>query len=121
MSTATLVRTAVVRRARNRRARSASSHLAAKARKRLEEHQHFTARSHLFQISQVRDVLTVRGKVPCFYLRRLLLKVLRGIEGIRGINNEVDVVSSRGLSSERRTTRFENTQSYAANGEFARR
>ena len=120
MSTATLVQTAVVRRSRKRRTRSASAHLAEKARKRLEEHQHFTGRSHLFQFSQVSDVLTVRGKVPCFYLRRLLLKVLRSIEGIRGINNEVDVVSSRGLSSRRRTARFEYTGSSSYNGAFAR-
>ena len=121
MSTATLVRTAVIRRTRKRRTRSASAHLAETAKKRLEEHQHFHGRSHLFQIYQVGDVLTVRGKVPCFYLRRLLQKVLRGIEGVRSINNEVDVVSSRGLSSLRRSSRFECDESSNPIGDLPRR
>ncbi len=44
--------------------------------------------------------LTLRGGVPSFYLKQLLQELLRGIEGVKSIVNDVDVVSATGLSSE---------------------
>ena len=43
--------------------------------------------------------LTLRGCVPSFYLKQVLQELLRGIEHIERIENDVAVVSSTGLSS----------------------
>ena len=45
--------------------------------------------------------LTLRGRVPNFYLKQVLQELVRGIERVKLITNSVDVVSSTGLSSER--------------------
>ncbi len=44
-------------------------------------------------------VLTLRGKLPTFYLKQVLQSWLRDVEGVEQINNQVDVVSATGLSS----------------------
>ena len=46
-------------------------------------------------------VLTLRGRVPSFYLKQMAQSVLANIEGVDRIDNRVDVVSPRGLSSVR--------------------
>jgi hypothetical protein len=47
--------------------------------------------------------LTLEGSVATFYLKQLLQTLLRGVENVERIANDVDVVSSTGLSSERPT------------------
>jgi hypothetical protein len=47
-------------------------------------------------------VLTLRGRVPTFYLKQLLQSWLKDLDGVREIDNQVDVVSATGLSSEPR-------------------
>ncbi len=44
--------------------------------------------------------LTIQGCVPSFHLKQVLQELLRNIEGIRRIENSVDVVNSNGLSSD---------------------
>ena len=46
------------------------------------------------------EMLTLRGCVPSFHLKQVLQELLRGIEEVQCIANNVDVVSSSGLSSE---------------------
>ena len=46
--------------------------------------------------------LTLRGRVPNFYLKQVLQELLHGIERVKRITNSVDVVSS---SHEHRTVR----------------
>lgn len=46
-------------------------------------------------------VLTLSGRVPSFYLKQMAQTVLANIEGVDRIDNRVDVVSPRGLSSVR--------------------
>ncbi len=46
-------------------------------------------------------LLTLRGKVPSFYLKQMLQEFVRGIEHVVKIDNQVDVVCSNGLSSVR--------------------
>lgn len=46
-------------------------------------------------------VLRLTGKVPSFYLKQVLQEWMRGAEGVRRIQNDVDVVSAQGLSSVR--------------------
>jgi hypothetical protein len=45
--------------------------------------------------------LTLEGSVASFYLRQILQSMLRSVENVDRIANDVDVVSSTGLSSER--------------------
>jgi osmotically-inducible protein OsmY len=45
--------------------------------------------------------LTLYGQVPSYYMKQVLQTLLRGIEEVEQINNEVDVVSVTGLSSVR--------------------
>jgi hypothetical protein len=70
-------------------------------RKELDGHCHFRGRVNGFQFQHRDGVLTVRGRVPSFYLRQLLEKVLKRIDGVQRINNQVDVVCCDGLSSVR--------------------
>jgi hypothetical protein len=48
--------------------------------------------------------LTLRGRVPTFYLKQVLQTMLGGLEGVDRIDNQVDVVNSEGLSSVRRVS-----------------
>ena len=49
-------------------------------------------------------LLTLRGIVPTFYVKQVIFSLVEDLEseGIKGINDEIDVVSPRGLSSVRR-------------------
>ncbi len=44
-------------------------------------------------------VLTIRGRLTSFYLKQVLQTLLRDLDGVNQINNQVDVVGSTGLSS----------------------
>jgi hypothetical protein len=44
--------------------------------------------------------LTLRGRVPNYYLKQVLQELLHGIERVKLITNSVDVVSATGISSE---------------------
>jgi hypothetical protein len=46
-------------------------------------------------------VLTLRGRVPTHALKSMLERILSRVEGVDQIDNQVDVVSSTGLSSVR--------------------
>ena len=48
----------------------------------------------------VRGTLTLEGCVPTFYMKQILQTMLRDLEHVDQVSNEVDVVSSTGLSSE---------------------
>jgi hypothetical protein len=43
----------------------------------------------------------VRGRVPSFYLSKLLDSVLKRVDGVHVVDNQVDVVCCDGLSSVR--------------------
>lgn len=74
-----------------------------RARRALDHHVHFRGRSDGFQFEYRDGVLTVRGRVPTFYLKQLLGSILKRIDGVRYVENQVDVVCSHGLSSVRRS------------------
>lgn len=48
-------------------------------------------------------ILTLRGTVPSFYLKQVLQTMLMDVPGVRRVDNRVDVISSAGLSSVRRS------------------
>jgi hypothetical protein len=64
-------------------------------------HGHFRGRAHRFQFVQQDDRLIVRGCVPSFYLKQVLQTALMDVDGVRLVDNQVDVVASDGLSSVR--------------------
>jgi hypothetical protein len=66
----------------------------------VESHQYFRRRAGRFEFQCDEDVLIVRGSVPSFYLKQVLQSVLRDVEGVRGIDNRVIVISSHGLSGQ---------------------
>lgn len=70
-----------------------------RARKELDRHRHFRGRADGFQFEHRDGALTVRGRVPSFHLRQLLERTLKRVDGVRTINNQVDVVCCDGLSS----------------------
>ena len=58
--------------------------------------------AHHFRFIEFRfhdGVLTLFGRVPTFHLKAILQSLLRGIEGVNRIDNQVSVVSATGLSS----------------------
>ena len=69
------------------------------ARQLLAQHEHFRGRAQTFEFGEYDQVLIVRGQVPSFYLKQVLQVVLRDVQGIRRIDNRVDVVCPDGLSS----------------------
>ncbi len=72
-----------------------------RARKELDGHCHFRGRVNEFQFEHRDGVLTVRGRVPTFYLKQLLQTILKRVDGVQRIDNRVDVVCCDGLSSVR--------------------
>lgn len=48
-----------------------------------------------------RGTLTLNGCVPTFYMKQMLQTLVRDVEHVERIVNDVDVVSSTGLSSVR--------------------
>ena len=71
------------------------------ARQVLDRHCHFRGRVDGFQFENREGVLTVRGRVPSFYLKHLLENVLLRVDGVQSVDNQVDVVCCDGLSSVR--------------------
>jgi hypothetical protein len=67
----------------------------------VDKHCHFHGRAGGFQFVQQDDVLIVRGQVPSYYLKQVLQTALKDVDGIRWVDNQVDVVSCNGLSSSR--------------------
>lgn len=63
----------------------------------VEEQMHFAGRSHRFEFDLRDDVLVIRGNVPSFYLKQVLQNALKGLEGVRRIDNQVTVVSGEYL------------------------
>jgi hypothetical protein len=72
-----------------------------RARQAVAEHCHFRGRTDKFEFVCREDVLQVRGAVPSFYLKQLLQDALKGLQGVRWIDNQVAVVSFDELSRTR--------------------
>jgi hypothetical protein len=79
--------------------RRGSEQVAQRAQATLNAHAHFRGRAGRFEFDFHEDVLIVRGTVPTFYLKQILQCALKDIDGVRLIDNQVQVVSAAGLSS----------------------
>jgi len=71
------------------------------ARGRLNENNHFRCHCDSIDIECEKGRLVLLGRLPSFYLKQVLQTVLRGLPGVKQIDNRVDVISSEGLSSVR--------------------
>ena len=69
------------------------------ARAALANHGHFRGRADQFVLTVVEEVLVVRGAVPSFYLKQTLQSVLKTVEGVQRIHNQVVVFNPLGLST----------------------
>lgn len=67
------------------------------ARAIIESHSHFVGRGRLFDFDCCDDVLVVRGTVPTYYLKQMLQHALRGLDGVRRVDNQVSVAAYDGL------------------------
>ena len=75
-----------------------SEEMEQRAQALVDAHSHFVGRARRFEFQFCEDVLVVRGCVPSFYLKQILQCALKGLEGVRLIDNQVSVISSDGLS-----------------------
>jgi BON domain len=68
----------------------------------IASHHCFHGRARSFEFDQNGDVLTIRGHVPSFYLKQVLQVLLKNLEGVERIDNQVEVVNPQGVSSVKR-------------------
>ena len=68
--------------------------IAQQAHAMLEAHMHFRGRTDHFDFDCRDEVLVVSGKVRTFYLKQMLQSALRGLDGVRRIDNQVMVLSA---------------------------
>ncbi|HMO85780.1 MAG TPA: hypothetical protein PKC18_12775 [Lacipirellulaceae bacterium] len=69
------------------------------ARALLARQPQFRGRVDLFEIAGSDDMLVVRGRVPTFYLKKLVQSILLKMDGVERIENRIDVVNPSVLSS----------------------
>lgn len=80
-------------------ASKATENVADRAKALVAKHPVLGGRPTVLDFRVEGEVLTIRGAVPSFYLKQVLQSALRELEGVKRVNNQVDVVSSHGLSS----------------------
>lgn len=83
------------------RMHSVCAELAERARWQLAAHCQFQRRVDSFAFEVLGDTLVVRGRVPSFYLKQLVQTVLRDLDGVRWIDNQVEVIAGNGQSRRR--------------------
>jgi hypothetical protein len=71
------------------------------ARQLLERHPHFRGRVRGVNIKHEGRNLYLSGRLPSFYLKQLVQEAVRHVPGVDFVYNEIDVVSSDGISSVR--------------------
>jgi len=69
------------------------------ARRRLHENCQFRHYFREIEVNYEQGVLRLRGRVPTFYMKSVLQTLLRDVDRVNQIDNQVNVVSPRGLSS----------------------
>jgi osmotically-inducible protein OsmY len=78
---------------------TSSSHVEGEVHKALERSDCFRGRGDGFHFLFRDGILTVRGRVPTFYLKALLERIVKRVDGIGHVRNQIDVVCNHGLSS----------------------
>lgn len=65
--------------------------LVVKAYECLECHPHFRGRHRTVQIRIEESVLKLEGRLPSYFLKQILQTILRQLDGVAGIQNDVEV------------------------------
>jgi hypothetical protein len=78
------------------------SEVLARVHDKLSQCCHFTYHWREISCFYQDGILTLRGRVPSFYLKQILQTTLMNVPGVKRVDNRVDVVASDGLSSVRR-------------------
>ena len=73
-----------------------NSDLIRHARRKLAQHSQLRRLEASFQFIKLGDTLLVRGDVPSYYLKQIIQTLLRDLEGVRQIDNQVKVKSAEG-------------------------
>lgn len=81
------------------------SRIAKSARACAEQSSYFRRRTDTLTFEEENGVLRVQGTLPSYYLRQILGNLLKKVEGVKRLIDEVQVVSSCGLSSPARKPR----------------
>jgi hypothetical protein len=69
------------------------------AERRIARHSHFAPHPHAVNVSYESGRLILTGRLPSFYLKQVLQKLLEDLPGVTEIDNQTDVICSCGLSS----------------------
>lgn len=75
-----------------------AQHVLHEAEGRLGESSHLFLRHVECHVED--DTLCLEGKVPSFYLKQTAQSLLKSLEGIKRVDNRLEVVNSYGISSE---------------------
>ena len=59
----------------------------------MASHPLFFGRAEIFEFDCCENVLVVRGRVPTFYLKQRLQDALKNLDGVRRVDNRVDVLA----------------------------
>jgi hypothetical protein len=80
--------------------KSPHADISRRARQALSLHSQLRAIAKLLSFELEDDVLVVRGSVVSFYLKQLLQTALKDLDGVRQIDNQVEVIGANGLGQE---------------------
>ena len=61
------------------------------AKQRLEREPLFRGRSQLIEMAEKDGKLSLRGRLPSYYLKQMLQTILRDVRGVEEIDNQVAV------------------------------
>ncbi len=75
------------------------AHVQRNATQTLVAHPYFRGRTDSIRVEYHRETLIITGRMPSFHLKQLLQEVLRHVDGVNKIDNQVDVICCDGLSS----------------------
>lgn len=73
-----------------------NSELIRHTRQMLAQHSQLRRLEASFQFIELDETLIVRGDVPSFYLKQMIQTVLRDLEGVRRVDNQVEVRRAKG-------------------------
>jgi hypothetical protein len=76
---------------------SLRSDLNRRARHALAPHNQLRASAEGLSFELKDEVLVIRGSVPSFYLKQMVQTVLKDLDGVRQIDNQVEVVGANGF------------------------
>jgi hypothetical protein len=69
-----------------------------RAYRALENDPYFRGRTHQLELNVCHGRMTIRGRVPSFFLKQILQTVLCKVEGVEQVDNCVDVTSPCGMT-----------------------